>query len=87
MITANPEITKVKNEGIDFMIMGCDGIWEVKKSGEMIGWIQSRISKQKKLDQILKQLLSELVAKDNKQTEWGMDNMSAILIKFLKTKK
>ena len=27
MITANPDITKVKNENIDFIIMGCDGIW------------------------------------------------------------
>jgi serine/threonine protein phosphatase PrpC len=27
MITANPDIIKVKNENIDFIIMGCDGIW------------------------------------------------------------
>lgn len=45
MITANPEITKIKNEGLDFLIMGCDGIWEVKSSGEMVGWIKSRVGK------------------------------------------
>ena len=33
IITANPEITKIKNEGLDFLIMGCDGIWEEKSSG------------------------------------------------------
>ena len=27
MITAKPDITKIKNENIDFIIMGCDGIW------------------------------------------------------------
>lgn len=27
MITANPDITKVKTDSIDFIIMGCDGIW------------------------------------------------------------
>jgi serine/threonine protein phosphatase PrpC len=27
MITANPDILKIKNEGLDFIIMGCDGIW------------------------------------------------------------
>ena len=32
MITANPDITKVKNEGVDFIIMGCDGIWQVKSN-------------------------------------------------------
>ena len=27
------------------MIMGCDGIWEEKSSGEMIGWVKGRIGK------------------------------------------
>lgn len=26
-ITAKPDILKVKNDGIDFIMMGCDGIW------------------------------------------------------------
>jgi serine/threonine protein phosphatase PrpC len=45
IITANPEITKIKNEGLDFLIMGCDGIWEDKSSGEMIGWLKARMGK------------------------------------------
>lgn len=32
MITANPDVTKIKNENIDFIIMGCDGIWQVKSN-------------------------------------------------------
>ena len=86
MITANPEITKIKNEGIDFIIMGCDGIWQEKKSGEMVGWIKGRIGK-KGLGPVLEELLQELVAENNKDTEIGLDNMSAILIKFIKSKK
>ena len=27
MITAVPDIIKVRTEAIDFIIMGCDGIW------------------------------------------------------------
>ena len=27
MITAWPDIIKVKTDSIDFIIMGCDGIW------------------------------------------------------------
>ena len=57
MITANPEITKIKNEGLDFLIMGCDGIWEVKSSGEMVGWIKSRVGK-KNLGGILEELFA-----------------------------
>jgi protein phosphatase 1G len=27
MISPYPDVTKTKNENIDFIIMGCDGIW------------------------------------------------------------
>lgn len=27
-----PDIIAIKNEGIDFIIMGCDGIWEKKSN-------------------------------------------------------
>lgn len=87
MITANPEITKVKNEGIQFILMGCDGIWQVKSSGEMVGWVRNRIGK-KGLGNILEQLFDELVCPDrDKEGETGLDNMSGILIKFVKSKK
>ena len=87
MITANPEITKIKNEGIEFILMGCDGIWQVKSSGEMVGWIRNRLGK-KGLGIILEQLFDELVSQDcNKEGEAGLDNMSGILIKFIKKKK
>ena len=32
MITANPDIIKIENKNVDFIIMGCDGIWEVKSN-------------------------------------------------------
>jgi serine/threonine protein phosphatase PrpC len=43
MVTANPDIVKIKNDGISFIIMGCDGIWEVKSNIEMAEWIRGRI--------------------------------------------
>jgi hypothetical protein len=41
--------------------MGCDGIWEVKSSGEMVGWVKGRLGK-KALGVILEELFTELVA-------------------------
>lgn len=32
MVIACPDIIKIKNEGIKFIIIGCDGIWEVKSN-------------------------------------------------------
>lgn len=47
MITAKPDITKIKNENIDYIIMGCDGIWEIKTNQEMVAWVSARLDKRK----------------------------------------
>lgn len=47
MITAFPDVMKVKREKIDFIIMGCDGIWEVKTNNDMVSWITKRIGEDK----------------------------------------
>ena len=83
MITANPDIKVIKNEGLDFIIMGCDGIWEVKSNQNMVEWVTRAIGQKKTSGAILEDLLQELVAKDS-QREYGMDNMSSILITFKK---
>lgn len=70
--------------------MGCDGIWEVKTNGDMVDWVRRRLGepkdpKFKQLKDITEELLDELVSKDS-GNQYGMDNMSAILIKFNKKK-
>jgi serine/threonine protein phosphatase PrpC len=32
MVIAVADIVKIKNEGINFILMGCDGIWETKRN-------------------------------------------------------
>ena len=82
MITAKPDIKKIKNENIDFIIMGCDGIWQIKTNQEMVDWVKARLDK-KRFENICEELLEELVSKDS-GNQYGMDNMSAILIRFHK---
>lgn len=81
MISPCPDITKTENKNIDFIIMGCDGIWEVKTNSEMVSWVNTRISRDASNQAITEELLGELVSKDS-SNQYGMDNMSAILIKF-----
>lgn len=81
MISANPDIKKIENKNIDFIIMGCDGIWQIKSNAEMVEWMRRRIDNKLSIDKILEELLDELVSKDS-GNQYGMDNMSAILIKF-----
>lgn len=85
MITANPDILKIKNQNVDFIIMGCDGIWQVKTNSQMLDWVSKRIDRQVPSQSIIEELLEELVSKDS-GNQYGMDNMSAILIKFDKKK-
>jgi serine/threonine protein phosphatase PrpC len=50
----------------------------------MVNWIKERIEKLD-INTIVENLLEELVSKDS-SNQYGMDNMSAILIKFIKKK-
>lgn len=39
-ITANPDTYEFDvTDDIDFIIMGCDGIWEKKSNEEMVDWV------------------------------------------------
>ena len=56
----------------------------MKTSSDMIKWVKKRLESTKVLGDVLEELLMDLVAKDGNNSEYGMDNMSAILIKFNK---
>lgn len=45
MISSTPDILRINREGVDFIIMGCDGIWETKTNDKMIEWIKERLDK------------------------------------------
>lgn len=49
----------------------------------MTNWVKSRLDRDVSLSKIVEDLLDELVSKDS-GNQYGMDNMSAILIRFNK---
>jgi hypothetical protein len=51
----------------------------------MVEWVKKRLDKGQSNRSITEELLEELVSKDS-GNQYGMDNMSAILIKFEKKK-
>ena len=53
----------------------------------MVKWMRVRLAEKRPLCKILQNLLDELVSKDINKGETGLDNMSAILVKFNKVKK
>ncbi len=43
-ITANPDIFEYDMPAdLDFVIMGCDGVWEQKSNDEMVAWVYKKL--------------------------------------------
>lgn len=80
MVIAIPDVIKIPRNDVKFILMGCDGIWEKKNSFKMIKWIAKKHVQYKgDLVKILEDLLEEEVA-SHSFGEFGMDNMTSILI-------
>lgn len=62
-ITANPDVYEYPFDSeCDFIIMGCDGVWEVKSNDEMVAWVYDKLGsdpQKANLEQIVSDLLHE----------------------------
>ena len=93
-ITANPDTYEFDlTPDIDFIIMGCDGIWEKKSNEEMVEYIYEKLKEEKEkanhdyknidLQKIVNELLLDSLADDVKEAQGvGCDNMTCILMVF-----
>ena len=90
MITANPDIKVVDfTNDMDFVIIGCDGIWDCLKNQEACDFVKERLKKNPdiKISKIIEEMLDSIVAKDlYNETGVGCDNMTCIVIVFKKDK-
>lgn len=88
-ITANPEVYEYEwDNDCDFIIMGCDGVWEQKNNDEMVEWVYGQLGKDMEgadLETVVKNLLHENISEDHTMTNGlGCDNMTCILVVFRK---
>lgn len=68
-ITADPDIKVIDvSPEDDFIIMGCDGIWETKTNEEMVEYIYDRLKQKKELKTIVEELLNDIISPDYTQT-------------------
>lgn len=42
MVIADPEVMSIEREQVQFIMLGCDGIWEKKDAEKMVKWIYSK---------------------------------------------
>uniref|UniRef100_A0A8D0H1G4 protein-serine/threonine phosphatase n=1 Tax=Sphenodon punctatus TaxID=8508 RepID=A0A8D0H1G4_SPHPU len=89
MISALPDIKVLTiNDDHDFMVIACDGIWNVMSSQEVVDFIQSKIPQKdengelRPLSSIVEELLDRCLAPDTSGDGTGCDNMTCIIISF-----
>lgn len=86
MISAMPDVKVLTlNEDHDFMVIACDGIWNVLSSQEVVDFISERIKpdqngKVRSLSSIVEELLDHCLAPDTSGDGTGCDNMTCVII-------
>ena len=86
MITSNPDIKIIDyDKDIDFVIIGCDGIWDCLSNQSACEFVAKRLKNTPdiKISKIIEEMLDEIVAKDlYNDSGVGCDNMTCIVIVF-----
>lgn len=84
IVTALPEVTVHDlNEDWEFMVLACDGIWDVLTNQAVINFVTEMIAEGKYPETICEELLNYSLAPVCQMGGLGGDNMSIIIICFL----
>lgn len=84
LIIAYPDVqSRPLSKDDDFILMGCDGIWETLSDKDIVDFIYSKLKEKTPLKIIVEELLDKLIAPDT-LNGIGCDNMTTILIVFNK---
>jgi serine/threonine protein phosphatase PrpC len=87
-ITSFPDVKAMSYLGvpgkkIDFIVMGCDGIWELKNSQQIVTYVYEQRKRKVPTKKIAETLLDTLLSPNIQRTMGkGCDNMTLMIIDF-----
>lgn len=84
IVTAFPdvEVRPITPEW-EFIVMACDGIWDVLRNDEVLDFVWSHIGRGMEPEEICEQLMMRCLAPDCQMAGLGCDNMTVVIICFL----
>eukprot|EP00873_Tetraselmis_striata_P001646 jgi/Tetstr1/421910/TSEL_012810.t1 len=83
MVTPVPEIREIElAEGDEFLVLACDGIWDVLSNQEVVTFVRSALLAGNDPLAVCEQLCDRCCAKDTDSPEQGCDNLSCMVVLF-----
>ena len=77
LVSPEPEVTvHQRSDKDEFLILACDGIWDVMSNADVCDFIRSRLKVQSKLTDVANEVVDTCLFKGSQ------DNMSIVIIKF-----
>ncbi|CCC71762.1 hypothetical protein NCAS_0I00940 [Naumovozyma castellii] len=86
-VTAEPDVVmhKIDYKKDEFLILACDGIWDVYSNKQLCKFVKFHLTAGVKLDGIVTKMLDHGIAQANSSTGVGFDNMTVIIIALNKS--
>jgi serine/threonine protein phosphatase PrpC len=86
MVVATPDITSFDlQKGDEFLILACDGIWDVMSNQEAVDFVRKRLKQRQSIKSICEEMCDNCLAPDLRGLCRGADNMSVIVVLFKHT--
>jgi len=84
IVTCLPDVVhEITDTEWDFIILACDGIWDVLSSQEVVDFITERLSRGMEPEDICEELMNRCLSPDCQMGGLGCDNMTCVLVCFL----
>lgn len=84
IVTAYPDVLEKQiTPDHEFLVIACDGIWDVLTNQEVVDFVRARIVHGMEPDNICEELMMRCLAPDCQMGGLGCDNMTVIIVCFL----
>ena len=81
-VTVEPDVImhKIDYKRDEFLVLACDGIWDVYSNKQLVQFIKHHLTLGLKLNEIMPKILDHGILQANSSTGIGFDNMTAIIV-------